>query len=145
GGWTLEMIDPKTPCAGSSNWKASISTSGGSPGKKNSVNAVNNDAIAPRLRRAYTTDNTTIILVFDEPVDSVKGATITNYTLDGGLTIANAVTLAPLFNTVQLKTNNMLTANTVYAITASNVTDCSNNSIGAAHKTRVGLPVDAAA
>src|SRR6185503_11847627 len=45
GGWTLEMIDPKNPCAGSSNWKASISTSGGSPGKKNSMNGVNNDVI----------------------------------------------------------------------------------------------------
>ena len=145
GGWTLEMIDTKSPCAGSSNWKASINITGGTPGKKNSIDAVNNDAIAPQLKRAYTTDNTTIVLVFDEPVDSLKGATIANYTMDGGLTIISAVTLVPLFNTVQLKTNNPLAANIVYNITANNITDCKNNVIGSANKARVGLPVDASA
>lgn len=145
GGWTLEMIDTKSPCAGSSNWKASVSITGGTPGKKNSIDAINNDAIAPQLKRAYTTDNVTIILVFDEPVDSLKGATIANYIIDGGLSIISAITLAPLFNQVQLKTNNPLAANTVYTITASNVTDCKNNVIGTANKARVGLPVDASA
>lgn len=142
GGWTLEMADTKSPCAGSSNWKASINTAGGTPGKKNSIDAVNNDAVAPKLKRAYTTDNATIILVFDEPVDSLKGATIANYVIDGSLTITSAVSLAPLFNTVQLKTNNALTANTIYNITVNNVTDCKNNVIGTANKTKVGLPVD---
>ena len=145
GGWTLEMIDTKNPCSGSSNWKASISTTGGTPGKKNSIDGNNNDQTAPQLKRAYTTDNSTIVLVFDEPVDSLKGAAITNYSIDGGLTIISAVTLAPVFNQVQLKTNNPLSANTVYTITASNVTDCKNNIIGASNKARVGLALDAAA
>ena len=75
----------------------------------------------------------------------MKGATIANYSIDGGLTIINAVTVSPLFNQVQLKTNNPLTANTVYTITANNITDCKNNVIGTANKAKVGLPVDAAA
>ncbi|MEI9909443.1 MAG: hypothetical protein WDO71_07130 [Bacteroidota bacterium] len=75
----------------------------------------------------------------------MKGATIANYTIDGGLAIFNAVTLAPLFNTVQLKTNTLLVANTVYNITAANITDCKDNVIGVANKARVGLPVDASA
>ncbi len=145
GGWTLEMMDTKSPCAGNNNWKASVNTTGGTPGKKNSVDAVNNDTTAPQLKRAYTPDNTTILLVFDEPLDSLKGATIANYTIDGGLAIFNAVTLAPLFNTVQLKTNTLLVANTVYNITAANITDCKDNVIGVANKARVGLPVDASA
>ena len=49
GGWTLEMIDTKNPCSGISNWKASVNTNGGTPGKKNSVDAVNNDETAPKL------------------------------------------------------------------------------------------------
>src|ERR1700741_3613173 len=81
GGWTLEMIDTKSPCAGISNWKASIHVTGGTPGKKNSIDAINNDAIAPQLKRAYTTDNVTIVRVYDEPVDSLSGATLANYTV----------------------------------------------------------------
>ncbi|MFI5131036.1 MAG: lamin tail domain-containing protein [Chitinophagales bacterium] len=145
GGWTLEMMDTGSPCACNSNWKASINTAGGTPGKKNSVDGVNNDVVAPQLKRAYTTDSATIILVFDEPVDSLKGATIANYVTDGGITVASVVTLAPLFNTVQLKTNTALTVNTVYNITSTNVTDCKNNSIGIANKVKVGLPVDPSA
>ena len=51
GGWTLEMIDTKNPCAGISNWKASIDIRGGSPGIKNSVDAVNNDQSAPSIKK----------------------------------------------------------------------------------------------
>jgi hypothetical protein len=142
GGWTLEMIDPKSPCAGGSNWKASIHNAGGTPGKKNSVDALNTDQTSPQLKRAYTTDNVTIALVFDEPLDSLKGATIANYSIDGGLSIAGAITLGPLFDKVQLKLNTPMQANTVYNITGSNVTDCKNNVIGGFNKVKVGLPVD---
>lgn len=142
GGWTLEMIDTKSPCAGSGNWKASVNTNGGTPGKKNSVDALNTDNIAPQLQKAFTTDNTTILLVFDEPVDSLSGATLSNYSIDGGLSLISAITLAPLFNQVQLKTNTVLTANAVYTIVANNVTDCKGNRIGSANKAKVGLPAD---
>lgn len=88
-------------------------------------------------------DNVTIILVYDEPVDSLSGATLANYSIDGGLTLLNAAAIAPLFNQVQLKTTTPLATNTVYTITANNVKDCKSNNIGAANKARVGLPVDA--
>ena len=145
GGWTLEMIDTKSPCVGSSNWRASIHTNGGTPGKKNSIDAINTDGSPPQLKSAYTTDNTTIILVFDETVDSLSGATVSNYAADGGLTFTGATALAPLFNQVQLKTNAALTVNTVYTITASNTKDCKGNSIGSGNKVKVGLPADALA
>ncbi len=142
GGWTLEMIDTKNPCTGLQNWKASTHPSGGTPGKKNSVDAVNTDPSSPQLKKAYTTDNTTIVLVFDEPVDSLSGATLTNYSIDGGLTLVSAITLPPLFNQVQLRTAAALNDNTVYTLTAVNVVDCKNNTIGTINKVRVGLPAD---
>jgi Lamin Tail Domain len=145
GGWTLEMIDTKSPCTGSDNWKASVNATGGTPGKINSIDAANPDAIPPKLKNAYTTDNGTIILVFDEPLDSLSGAAAANYAIDGGLNITDAVALPPLFNQVQLKTNTPLAANIVYTITATHVTDCKSNVLGSANKTRTGLPVDASA
>ncbi len=145
GGWTLEMIDPKSPCSGSNNWKASNSISGGSPGKKNSVDAINADINPPQLQRAYITDSVTVMLVFDEPVDSLSGATLSNYSAEGGLTLISATSLSPLFSLVQLKTGTPLLPNKIYTITAVNVKDCKGNLIGLSNKVKVGIPVDAAA
>ena len=144
GGWTLEMIDTKNPCAGISNWKASTDARGGSPGIKNAVDAVNNDQSAPSIKNAYAIDNLNIVIVFDEPLDSLKGATIANYAIDGGLSIQSAVAISPLFDKVQLRLTTVMQANKVYNITVNNVTDCKNNSIGSKNKAKVGLPVDAA-
>lgn len=144
GGWTLEMIDTKNPCAGNSNWKASINTTGGTPGKKNSIDAINNDTKPPSLKNAYTTDNNTIVLVFDEPLDSLSGATLANYSIDGGITLNSAVTLGPLFYQVRLKTNQPLAANTIYTITCNHVTDCKSNIIGNKNTARTGIPADPA-
>lgn len=143
GGWTLEMVDTKNPCAGISNWKASTDTRGGSPGSKNSVDAINNDQSSPAVKNAYAIDNLNIVIAFDEPVDSLKGATIANYSIDGGLTIQSATSISPLFDKVQLRLNTPMQANTVYNITINNVSDCKNNSIGSRNKTKIGLPVDA--
>jgi hypothetical protein len=144
GGWTLEMIDTKNPCAGISNWKASTDARGGSPGIKNAVDAVNNDQSAPSIKNAYAIDNLNIVIVFDEPLDSLKGATIANYAIDGGLSFQSAVAISPLFDKVQLRLTTVMQANKVYNITVNNVTDCKNNSIGSKNKAKVGLPVDAA-
>lgn len=144
GGWTLEMIDTKTPCAGSDNWKACVDPLGGTPGKKNSVEAINTDQSPPSLIRTYTIDSVTVILVFSEPVDSLKGATIANYSIDGGLSIFAATTLTPLFDRVQLKLNNKMSLRTVYNIIATNITDCKGNAIGSNNHARAGLAEDVA-
>src|SRR5678809_1675182 len=81
GGWTLEMIDTRSPCAGSSNWEASADAQGGTPGRKNSIDAINDDQIGPKLKNAFASDSITIVAVFDEPVDSLQGGTPGNYHL----------------------------------------------------------------
>lgn len=140
GGWTLEMIDPQNPCSGFSNWNASEDIKGGSPGKKNSVDAVNKDITAPRLMRAFATDSINIVLVFDEPLDSLKAATAANYSISDGIGIPqSAVTVSPGFDKVSLRLGTALVRNKVYTVTVSAVSDCVNNSIGAKNTARVGL------
>jgi len=145
GGWTLEMIDTKNPCAGISNWKASTDAKGGSPCIKNSIDAVNNDQAPPSVKNAYAIDNLNIVVLFDEPVDSLKSATSANYSIDGGLSVQSATSISPLFDRVQLRLAGAMQANTVYTVTVNNVTDCRNNSIGSRNQAKVGLPADAAA
>ncbi len=140
GGWTLEMIDTKNPCSGFANWKASVDIKGGTPGKKNSVDASNTDKTSPKFLRAFAVDNLNIRLVFDEPLDSLKGAAVASYIISDGIGIPqSAITVAPVFDQVTLKLNTPLAVNNAYTITANNVTDCAGNSIGSKNSARVGL------
>ena len=145
GGWTLEMIDTKNPCTGSDNWKASTDESGGTPGRINSVDAINVDDTAPKLKNAFVTGDQTIHLVFDEPIDSLSGTIINNYSIDGGITIVNALPIAPLFNEVELKLSPVISANAIYTISINNITDCKANIISTDNTVRVALPSDASA
>jgi Lamin Tail Domain/Bacterial Ig-like domain len=140
GGWTLEMVDTKNPCSGASNWRASVDVRGGTPGIKNSVDGSNRDQTPPQLIRAFATDSVTVVLTFNEPLDSVRGATAANYSISNGIgTPQSAITNPQLFNTVQIRLNTPIVRNTTYTITATNVSDCSGNAIGGFNSTKLGL------
>ncbi len=140
GGWTLEMVDSKNPCSGYTNWKASTDAKGGTPAKKNAVDAVNADAGAPQLLRAYTTDSLNLVLVFDEPLDSTNATGITHYTISDGIGNPQRVSVtAPTFDKANLKLNATLTRNKIYTVTIAAVTDCAGNSVGTKNIARVGL------
>lgn len=138
GGWTLEMIDPKNACAGILNWKASMNITGGTPGKINSVHSSNTNQSLPLLTRAYSTDNQTLILVFDEGVDSASSIQVSNYQVDNGLNIVEAFALEPLFNKIQLRLNQPMMPGRIYHITATNIRSCSGQSLPPQNKVRAG-------
>lgn len=140
GGWTLEMIDTKNPCSGFSNWKASTDLTGGTPGKKNSIDGVNTDATAPKLVRAYASDSLHIVLVFDEPLNSVSATSISKYVISDGIgSPVTATAAAPVYDRVNLVLNTALSRNKIYTITASNLSDCVGNAIGSSNTAKVGL------
>jgi hypothetical protein len=142
GGWSLEMIDTQNPCSGENNWKASTDNSGGTPGKQNAVDAVNTDTDAPQLENAYTIGNSIIRLVFNEPLDSITAANMTNYVIDNGISITSAACLLPDFTTVELSTAAPLVLGSIYNITINNIKDCTGNTIEPFSKIRTGLPSD---
>jgi hypothetical protein len=140
GGWSLEMIDTHNPCAAATNWKASIDATGGTPGKKNSVDGVNADSEPPILLRAFASDNVTLTLSFNETLDSAKAAIPASYTVSDGIGgVQMALPQGPLFNKVTVLLNTPLAANKVYTVTVSGVADCSGNTIGGANTAKVGL------
>lgn len=140
GGWTLEMIDPANPCSGLENWTASIDNRGGTPGKKNSTQALNADSRAPLLLSAFAHDSVNISLFFSETLDSLPAATASHFFISDGIgnpQIATAV--PPLFNKVNLRLVTPLTRNKEYRLTVQTLTDCSGNSIDPATVARLGL------
>ena len=140
GGWTLEMIDPKNPCTGINNWKASSDPRGGTPVAVNSANAVNPDNTPPKLLRAFAPDSARITLVFDEPLDSTSGANAASYTISDGIGVAlSARPMSFTFDHVLLTLSTPLLKNKIYTVTVTNATDCSGNVIGNTRTARVGL------
>jgi len=140
GGWSLEMKDPENPCAGAANWLASQSPVGGTPGKINSVNAENPDTDAPSLIRAVAADSSGIILIFDEPMDSVSSSDISHFSIhDAEDSPVKAESISPFFNRVKLSLQHPLTAGKMYTVTVQHLTDCSGNEIGLKNECKTGL------
>ncbi len=145
GGWSLEMIDLNNPCTGIENWSASDAAIGGTPGKINSIDAVNIDAVSPKLIRAYAPDSLHIILLFNEPLDSLYATNINSYNISDGIGIpSSVVALAPLFDKIIIRLNNPLDRNKIYTVSVNQVKDCIGNEIGTYNTARVGLyePID---
>jgi hypothetical protein len=139
GGWSLEMIDTHNPCSGGSNWLASTNLAGGTPGKKNAVDAMNADMQSPQLLRAFATDATHVVLVFDEPLAAGAASVAANYAITNGLTAMSATVSMPLASQVILQLNTAMQVGTIYTITANALTDCAGNSIGTKKTARVGV------
>jgi hypothetical protein len=68
GGWSLEMIDTGYPFNFSDNWKASKSSSGGTPGRKNSVAGYAPDFEFYGLTDIFPLDAGSVRITFSEPV-----------------------------------------------------------------------------
>ena len=144
GGWSLEIIDARNPCAGKSNWKASNDAKGGTPGRKNSIDAINPDQNSPAFVRAYVKDSTTIVAVFDEPLDSNEAIIVNHYILeDSHVSPFAAIVLPPLFSEVELHFSNALSPGVIYRVIVSGIKDCSNNIVGQLNRRPVGLPSEA--
>lgn len=129
GGWTLEQISPLAPCRGSSNWRASISLLGGTPGQPNSVLDPTPDVMAPTLLSVFASAAapSEVQLFFDERLDPVSALDPANYGISGGLNVASVSFLPPYNFAVALYLDGALQTSTTYEVTAQNVADCAGN------------------
>ena len=145
GGWSLEQIDPNNPCAGLSNWRASESAAGGTPGTINSINAVNSDNTPPQILRASVISSDSILLFFNEPIDSTTMLNPIIYSINNG--IGNPIIVKPIapdFSNILLALATSLQAGIIYSISVNNtITDCIGNSLGLDNTARFALPVQA--
>jgi hypothetical protein len=142
GGWSLEQVDPANPCAGEQNWKASASLSGGTPGRRNSVNAANPDNSAPNLLRVGVITPDTIEVFFSEPIDSTTMAALSLYSIDNAIgTPMYADAAGPSFTSIKLALGTSLQPGIIYTITVnSTITDCKGNLLGNINTASFAIP-----
>ncbi len=140
GGWSLEMIDTGNPCGAADNWKASNDARGGTPGQVNSVNGMNPDETAPSLNYIIVNDSLNLLLNFSETLDSSAATTISNYSVDRGISVASVSIANAAFSEVSVRLSAPLQRYTIYTLTVHGVTDCSGNTIGVNDSAQFGLP-----
>lgn len=142
GGWSLEQIDPRNPCAGSSNWRESVSPLGGTPGSRNSVAASNPDPVPPRVLRAYPLSANQLRVTFSEPLDRSTLSNPGAFRLgDASLQPILVLPQAPSYNTVVIGFSQSLEPGKQYWLKVSKtISDCVGNLLSVQDSCRVGLP-----
>lgn len=137
GGWTLERIDPTTPCSSAANWTASNDALGGTPGEQNSVFAIVPDVTAPALVAVFVNNDPQIELLFSEAMSvlSLAGGT---YQFTPALAVDLVIPLAD--NRVRITFATALVVGQLYTVTVTGVTDCVGNSITTSNTLTFALP-----
>lgn len=126
GGFSIEQINPFTPCNGAGNWAASNSFDGGTPGAINSIYDIAPDTLSPRLSDFELLDNRTLELSFTEGIDStalVNGG----FSLSNGIDIDSLTLFANDFSKVILNLDAALDSAILYSLEISDLEDCIGN------------------
>ena len=137
GGWTLEQIDPTSPCSGASNWRASNAPAGGTPGSVNSIYAIVPDTQAPTLLSVQVLNDLTLEVTFSEAMDvgSLIGA---NYFIAPTIATGDVFPNGTNGATVQLL--QPLEVGTVYTLVVEDASDCPGNLIAGGNTAQFALP-----
>jgi hypothetical protein len=123
GGYTLELINPNDPCSDASNWIASISSSGGTPGFQNSVFDISPDITAPQVTLWLALAPSYLEVYFSEGMDSSSLANAL-FNFSPALTIQNKFIQGAYPNKMILQFNETIAPSLVYNVSISTIGDC---------------------
>jgi len=139
GGWSVEQIDPLNPCAGASNWTASMDASGGTPGRINSVDG-ENDA-KPKVERVSMFSNYIIQLWFDQQMDAASLMETVHYRVEETSKYPQEIETNPLdASYVGLIFDQGFEQGIVYTLVINGVVNCVGNLIEADTRIQFGIP-----
>ena len=139
GGWSVEQIDPLNPCAGVSNWTASMDASGGTPGRINSVDG-ENDA-KPKVERVSMFSDYILQLWFDQQMDAASLLETQHFLVEETGEHPQQADINPLDGTyVELHCDQGFEQGIVYNLVINGVTNCVGNPIEADTRIQFGIP-----
>lgn len=122
GGWSLERIDPKSPCEGAFNWTASLDSTGGTPGRENSVYIENYHQLTLKIDSIRIVSDSSLRLYFNKHLNS-SGLMSQNFILNNPISLKTITTDFEVKN-ITLTYTEHFRANTEYVLSVSNLRDC---------------------
>ena len=127
GGYTIERLNPETSSIDPTNWMVSQVSIGGTPGKVNSVFGRNPDSKKPTVLSHAFMNDSTLRIVFSEPMERERLGDPTNYRLSRtGFTKITAEQDPP--QAIQLSFSKMENGYD-YTLTISRVSDLAGNEL----------------
>ena len=113
GGYSLERINLDDPCSDVSNWSASISSNGGSPGVENSIYDSNPDNLSPHITSTLALAPNYLAIEYNEGMDSVSFDNA-SFEFNPLLTISNIYIEAQFSKNIMLSFNEELISSQTY-------------------------------
>jgi hypothetical protein len=144
GGYSLEIINPNDPCSDISNWMASISPTGGTPGLENSVYDNTPDEEAPFITQLVSLPPNFLEIYFSEGMDSSSLVNASIFTAPG-LTIQNIYVASSPAQSMIIEFNEDIETGTLYSLSIQNAQDCwlnSNEMLSTFAMTEIGISGD---
>lgn len=141
GGYTLEQINPYTDCSGESNFSASLSPIGGTPGTRNTLYSTQADTSPPMPSGANILSADSIVLLFNEVLDTLSVYTA-SYLFNTAAAVGSSFSIEPSFTSVLLILSTPLDSGVINTLTVSELADCSGNSLQSTELT-ITLPLQA--
>lgn len=126
GGYSLELINPFSPCVGLDNWRATSSPVGGTPGAQNSVFDDSPDTTPVSLVSAFLIDPNTLELTFSELLEAAELQNMA-YSMSSTFEIDLIIVDGNYSNKAILIFENDFLANQVYNFSIENLSDCEGN------------------
>jgi hypothetical protein len=130
GGWSIEQINPLANCVNTVNWHASTDVAGGTPGTINSVNNTTPDTSPPTIVSSSIISNTQLQVIFSEALDTSALASFA-FSVTGGITVSSFAITSTSLTDALVTFASPIDSGILYTLTATNVTDCEGNGVGA--------------
>ncbi|PIQ48913.1 MAG: hypothetical protein COW03_07525 [Cytophagales bacterium CG12_big_fil_rev_8_21_14_0_65_40_12] len=128
GGYSIELINPEATCFDNSNWTASNSNVGGTPGTQNSVYDITPDTNAPLVSSISVESEQQLKLIFNESMDATS-VVASAFSFSNGLQVANLQILDVFAKEILINLSTQITRGIVNTLTVAGVRDCEGNII----------------
>lgn len=128
GGYSIELINPEAICFDKSNWMASNSTIGGTPGIRNSVFDDTPDTTAPLVSSLILSSDQQLKIVFNESMD-LSTMLASAFSTSNNLQVANIQVLDVFATEVLINLSSQITRGIVHTLAINGLKDCEGNQI----------------